>query len=372
MSTLLVIAIATVGYTYLGYPLLIALLTRFRRPRPLPRGGSTPTVSVLVPVYNGARYLPEKLRSLLEMDYPEDRLEIIVYSDGSDDESCEIVAGVAAEDPRVRLLRSAKRLGKPTALNEMMRVATGEVLLLTDVRQPVVPGALRALVDELEDPSVACVSGNLVLRGNTGAGIYWRYENWLRQKEAGLRSMLGATGPIYAIRAADMVHVPEDVILDDMWIPMRLRLMGRRNAFAEAAIAYDDAFENEREFGRKVRTLAGNFQLLFLLPALLNPLRNPSFFEFFSHKILRLAGPFVLVALLASSAAAATADLAAPGAGHALIVAILVLQLCFYLLALFPRLGGRAGTVARSFVVMNAAAVVGLFRCLRRTQRVTW
>jgi poly-beta-1,6-N-acetyl-D-glucosamine synthase len=372
VPTLLLVAFVILGYTYFGYPLLVALRARLRPVKRLPPPGRDPTISVLIPVYNGARYLPEKLRTLREASYPADLVEIILYSDGSDDGTDEIAAEIAAADPRVRVLRSERRLGKPTALNAMRKVASGEVLVLTDVRQPVVPGVLRALVDELGDPSVACVSGNLVLLGSTGAGIYWRYENWLRQQEARAGSMLGATGPIYAIRAADMVPVPEDVILDDMWIPMRLRLLGRRTAFAETAVVYDEAFENEREFGRKVRTLAGNFQLLLLLPSLLNPLRNPSFFEFFSHKLLRLAGPFVLVALLAASALGSLDALSSTGPGGGWIFAALLGQLVFYLLAVFPRLGGRVGTVARAFVVMNAAAVVGLVRCVRGTQRVTW
>jgi cellulose synthase/poly-beta-1,6-N-acetylglucosamine synthase-like glycosyltransferase len=358
-------ALLTIGYTYFGYPLLVALLARARRERPRLDPGWTPTVSVLIPVYNAARYLPEKLRSLRELDYPAERVELLVYSDGSDDGSAEVAEEIAASDPRVRVLRAPRRLGKPAALNEMMRIARGEVFLLTDIRQPLVPGALRALVERLADPGVGCVSGNLVLQGDTGAGLYWRYENWIRRQEGRFRSMLGVTGPIYAIRARDMVPLPPEVILDDMWIPMRLRLAGRRIVFAEGAVAYDEAFGDEREFGRKVRTLAGNFQLLLLLPALLNPLRNPSFFEFFSHKLLRLACPFVLVSLLVASALAA-------GAGEGWAAGLLLGQAAFYLAALFPRLAGRVGGVARSFVVMNAAAVVGLVRCVSGTQRVTW
>lgn len=372
MSLFIIAAVAILAYTYAGYPLLVALLARVRRGGPSRDPAHTPTVSVLIPAYNGASYLPEKLRSLRELDYPAERVEVLVYSDGSDDDTCEVAEAIARTDPRVRVIRARERRGKPTALNTMVPMARGEVLLLTDVRQPLVPGALRALVEQLADPEVGCVSGNLVLRGETGAGLYWRYENWIRREEARLRSMLGVTGPIYAIRARDMAPLPEDVILDDMWIPMRLRLAGRRIAFAEGAVAFDEAFRDEREFGRKVRTLAGNFQLLRLLPALLNPLRNPSFFEYVSHKLLRLVCPFVLVGLFLASAAAALGVATAAGAGEGWIVGLLLGQILFYLVALFPRLGGRVGGVARSFVVMNAAAVVGLIRCLSRTQRVTW
>src|SRR6185503_16153548 len=154
-------------------------------------------------------------------------------------------------------------------------------------------------------PRVACVSGNLVLRGAGGAGAYWRYENWIRDKEARFRGMVGVTGPIYAIRRADMAELPRGIILDDMWVPMRLRLAGRRIVFAREAVALDDAFADAREYGRKVRTLAGNYQLFALLPRLLVPFANPSWFETFSHKLLRLVCPWALLVLLAASGWAA-------------------------------------------------------------------
>jgi cellulose synthase/poly-beta-1,6-N-acetylglucosamine synthase-like glycosyltransferase len=272
----------------------------------------------------------------------------------------------------VQHLRSDARRGKPIGVNHMLTVATGEVLLMTDVRQPLVPEALRALVNKLADPSVACVSGNLVLRGEAGSGAYWRYENWIRKQEASFRGMVGVTGPIYAIRRADMRPLPDDVILDDMWVPMRLRLEGKRILFAEEAIAYDDAFGDKREYGRKVRTLAGNYQLFALLPALLIPFRNPSWFEIFSHKLLRLVCPWALALMLLASALA----LIFPGdMPPLLLLALQVLlggQVVFYLLAVIGERGGKLGSLARTFVVLNTAAVVGLFRYLRGTQKVTW
>src|SRR5262249_12350664 len=159
------------------------------------------------------------------------------------------------------------------------------------------------------------------------------------------------------------------IILDDMWVPMRLRLEGRTILFAEEAVAFDDAFADAREYGRKVRTLAGNYQLFALLPALLVPFKNPSWLETFSHKILRLVCPWALAVLLGSSGAWASD----PG-GSALNVAAKVLlggQVAFYVLALLGERMGRLGSLARTFVVLNTAAVVGLYRFVTGRQRVT-
>ena len=360
-------------YAYVGYPLAVAALARVRPARRLRDPDFTPTVSALIPVYNGASYLESKIRSLQALDYPHERLQIILYSDGSEDDTPVVARRLAAEDPRIQVLVSPMRRGKPTALNEMTRVASGEVLLLTDVRQPLEGGALRALVERLADPAIACVSGNLVLIGNAGAGAYWRYENWIRRMEARFRTMVGVTGPLYVIRRADMTPLPHDVILDDMLVPMRRVVEGRRVDFAEEAVAYDEAFGDQREFGRKVRTLAGNFQLLALMPELLDPRRNPAFFEFVSHKLLRLVSPFLLAILFISSAVAV---LDAPATDSAfvanLLVALWIGQVVFYISAIFPALGGRVGRLARTFVVMNYAALVGMLRFMRGTQNVTW
>jgi len=372
MTLLIAAALVTLAYTYCGYPLLVGLLARVRPAQVKRDPAYVPSVSVCIPVFNGAQYLEAKVRSLRELDYPTDRIEVLLYSDGSTDETREIAERLAAADPRIRVMGTTQRRGKPSALNEMVQVARGEVLLLTDIRQPLTPGALRALTEYFADPTVGCASGNLVLLGQSGPGAYWRYENWIRMQEGRFRSMLGVTGPIYAVRTADVAPLPSDVILDDMWVPMRLRLEGKRIVFSERAVAFDEAFQDEREFGRKVRTLAGNFQLLVLLPQLLNPLRNPSFFEFFSHKLLRLACPFLLVGLFLATTLLTTGAAFDAEIPREMAATLWVGQLGFYLLALLPRFGGKVGTLARSFTVMNFAVLVGLLRFLRGSQRITW
>ncbi|WP_437968878.1 glycosyltransferase family 2 protein [Sorangium sp. So ce260] len=368
------LAVAVLVYTYFGYPIVIGILARLWPAQRKEDPSYVPTVTACIPVYNAASYLPAKVESLFALDYPRDKLEVLLYSDGSTDDTVLVARQLAERDPRVKVIVSEARRGKPIGVNTMLGVATGEVLLMTDVRQPLVSGALRALVRLLADPNAGCVSGNLVLKGSAGSGAYWRYENWIRLQEGRFRSMVGVTGPIYAIRRADMGQLPEGVILDDMWVPMRLRLEGRSILFAQDAIAYDDAFGDEREFGRKVRTLAGNYQLFSLLPALLVPFRNPSWFEIFSHKLLRLVCPWALAALLITSTAAWVGAEASGDVSWTLYAtrALFGGQAAFYLLAVLGGAAGKLGSLARTFVVLNAAAVVGLWRFARGSQKVTW
>lgn len=364
-------AFGLLAYTYAGYPLLIATLAKVA-PHSTERDPAyTPSVSALIPAYNVEKYLDAKLDSLLALDYPKDKFEILIYCDGSDDRTWEILERRAAEDPRVRPIKSEARSGKPTALNVMREAARGEILLLTDARQPLVPGALRALVQHFVDESVGCVSGNLVLEGEGGAGVYWRYESWIRRNEAKFRSMVGVTGPIYAIRKKDLQPVPNDIVLDDLFTPMRLRFEGKKILFEPAAIATDDAFADEREFGRKTRTLAGNYQMFARMPGLLDPSKNPSFFETFSHKALRLAAPPLLVVCLLGSAKHALSP------GGSIVTRLLAGglfggQAIFYAAAAAGPRAGRLAGVARSFVVFNAASVVGFWRFMKGSQRVTW
>jgi hypothetical protein len=183
--------------------------------------------------------------------------------------------------------------------------------------------------------------------------------------------MVGVTGPIYAIRKDDLPLLPEDIILDDLFTPMTLRLQGKKLIFEKAAVAIDQAFDDDREFGRKARTLAGNYQAFARLPQLLNPFKNPSFLETFSHKILRLAGPGLLVALAASSAHHALSPKSST-ATRLVMGSLAGAQVLFYAAAAAGPRAGKLPGVARTFVMMNAASVVGLWRWARGAQKVTW
>jgi cellulose synthase/poly-beta-1,6-N-acetylglucosamine synthase-like glycosyltransferase len=373
--TVVVLCAVLLFYTYFGYPIAIGVLARLHPLRlPGPRDAPTalPRITVCLPVHNGGRFLAEKLDSLLRQDYPPDRLDVIVYCDGCSDDSEEIArryAQSAGAGGRIQVVASSERLGKPTALNKVRDLAGGELLLLNDVRQPLSPGSARALAAPFRHPEMGCTTGNLVLRGAAGSGVYWRYENWIRRQESRFRSVVGMSGAIAMVRRADLPALPADLILDDVFIPMTLRRRGKRVLFVAEAEAYDAAFEDEQEFGRKVRTLAGNYQLFGLMPGLLLPFVNPSWFETISHKVMRLCAPWLMALIAVASAA-----LAVSAAGPAAVTGglLLGLQVVFYGAALAGNRAGRFAGIARTFVVLNAAAVLGLWRYVTRGQRVTW
>jgi cellulose synthase/poly-beta-1,6-N-acetylglucosamine synthase-like glycosyltransferase len=370
------VTLALLAYTYFGYPILIGLCARLRPVKwndaDVDMDVPSPSITVCLPVFNGGSYLPAKIASLLAQDYPIESIEILVYCDGCTDDTESIARAVAASPEargRVRVLVSPERRGKPTALNTMAAAATGDLLLMNDVRQPLSGGAFRALARAMRDERVGCATGNLVLEGPAGSGVYWRYENWMRAQESAFRGVVGMTGPLAMMRRADFAPLPGDLILDDVWIPMRLALLGKRVAFVAEAEARDAAFEDDREFKRKARTLAGNYQLFGLLPALLNPFSNPIWFETISHKIMRLCAPWLMLILAVASVCAA---MSSTGTLAGVMWILVVGQALFYLGAAAGPRGGRIAGVARTFVVLNVAAVVGLARHLTGRQRVTW
>lgn len=297
-------------YTYFGYPLLLSAWRALRRKR-VKKGEILAPVSVIVAVYNEERVIERKLKNLFELDYPPPLLEIIVSSDGSTDGTEAKVSRWQERHPNgppLLLLTAPTHVGKAAALNRAVVHARGEILLFTDARQMLDRNAVRELVANFADDRVGAVSGELILMDRpggeraAGVGLYWRYEKWLRKMESDVDSMLGATGALYAIRKALYDPIPAETILDDVLIPMQAVFKGYRTVFEPNALAYDlIARRTENEFSRKVRTLAGNYQLLGAIDALWSWRRNRLFFQYFSHKVARLVAPFMLILLLFSN-----------------------------------------------------------------------
>lgn len=342
---------ALVTYVLALYPALLALGV-FRKAPPVAARPVRKTVSLLLPVRNGERWMRAKLESIFGLDYPAELLEVIVISDGSSDGTEEAARGF----PQVRLLRIPPS-GKAAALNAGMREATGEILFFTDVRQPLDPQCLKVLVSQFSDPRVGAASGELIIRRGATAeeeqvGLYWRYEKRIRKEHSRINSVLGATGAIYAMRRELASPLPPDCLLDDVHLPLLAFLRGYRVIFVEEALAYDDPAGLEQEFRRKVRTLAGVYQLLRRFPALLTP-RNRMWIHTLSHKFGRLLLPYALLALLVSSVL-----LAAPWAA-----AIAGAQAAFYgLAAMDPWVGERsrlkaATALARTFTALMLATL---------------
>ncbi len=363
------VCLGILGYTYAGYPLAIALLARLHSRSIATDQSWRPRVSVLCSVYNGSAEIAAKFASIRDLDYPSELIDIWFYDDCSSDDSRVQLDAFAKQFANVHAISGLERAGKPTALNRLAAEAAGEVFLLTDIRQLLSATSLTHLVAALADPSIGCVGGTLELENRSGtgagAGAYWRYERWIRRNESRFRSVVGVSGSLYAIRSCNFPVIPADMILDDLFVPMTVRMAGKRVVLIDDAIATDHAADDGREFARKVRTLAGNYQLMARMPRLLVPLLNPSWFEWVSHKLLRLVCPWALIGLAACSGIGALT-------GSPLMIGLIGVQAAAYTAALLGPTAGKLGRLARTFVVLNSAAVVGLSRFIRGKQAITW
>jgi cellulose synthase/poly-beta-1,6-N-acetylglucosamine synthase-like glycosyltransferase len=322
-------------------------------------------------VRNEEKVLETKLRNLLALDYPPG--ELIVVSDGSTDRT-ETILRQFEREAGVHVILSPTSRGKAAGINDALQLAHGEIVVFTDARQMLEPDAVRKLAENFADPEVGCVSGELMLgdlehgESSQGVGLYWRMEKQVRELEAASGSMVGATGALYAVRRELLTTLPATTILDDVYLPLWVVRQGKRAVFDGRAHAWDRPnLGAEREFARKVRTLSGNYQLVQLAPWLLSR-SNPIRFEFVSHKLMRLAVPFALAAVLGSSMI-----LTGPFYRVALI-----LQFVFYalsVLALSHTMGrgilARIADASGTFVMLNGAAVVALVNFVTG-RRVAW
>jgi len=359
-------------YTYAGYPLWLWLRSQWRR-APILRSSCMPSVSLVMVVRNEEQVLPRKLRNLLSLDYPPDKFEIVVVSDGSKDGTERILAEFAKE-ARVRWASNPQSRGKASGLNEAIALARGEIVVFTDARQQIDGNALQLLMENFADPHVGCVSGELMLgdpdSGETGKGMgmYWRVEKRIREMESDSGSVIGATGAFYAARRELLSTVPDQLILDDVYIPLSILRQRRRVLFDSRARAWDvPDLGATREFARKVRTLSGNYQLVQAAPWLLTR-ENPARFQFISHKLMRLVSPFALTAVFVSSLLL----LSNPVYRFALVLQIFLYGLSLMAvtsLALGPL--ARVADAALTFVLLNCAALVA-FANFVSGRKVAW
>jgi len=334
--------------SYCGYGLWIAWCARYRpnpaRPHHAP-DDELPAVTCVISARNEASLIGRKIATVRAQDYPQDKIFILVVSDGSSDQTDGVVRTWSRRDERIRLMRLEHASGKPAAINCARPRIRTDLAVFMDVRQELTPRAIRDLVAYFADPTVGVVSGDLRVKGD----MYWRYERFVRRCESRSGSMVQTTGSLYAIRTADIPPIPPTTILDDVYIPLSVALTGRRIVMAEAAGSLDVATATVKsEFVRKVRTLAGLVQICHILKGCLHPTRNPAWGRFILHKLSRLACPYALVALFVGS-------FLAPHWGYRLVLTGLVLTL--FMAATAP-LGVRfrLASVTTSFLALNAAA----------------
>ncbi len=393
-------SLALVAYAYAGYPALLAALSAARGRAPA-GAAPLPRLSVVIAAHNEGTRIAARVRDVLAQDYPPALLRVIVVDDGSSDDTAQAACAVAAADARVYVVQLAANGGKAAALNrgaaeidrawqdrDERHIAQStspdddaprhDIIAFADARQRYAPGALRALVAAFGDTRVGAVSGALVIAAthraangapeaaadiaspnatSDGVGLYWRIERRLRADEARLGWLHGVSGANHALRRALFVPIPVGTILDDMWLPLQVCLRGARVWHADDAIAIDaPSAASAEEFRRKLRTLSGNWQLIARIPALLLPWRNPVWFAWWSHKLLRLLAPWALLLALLSSALA-------PGTFYRFA---LLAQLAAYAAALAALCWPRPARcvpllpAAAAFVMLNAAALLAL------------
>ncbi|HLJ90398.1 MAG TPA: glycosyltransferase family 2 protein [Candidatus Angelobacter sp.] len=360
-------------YVYLGYPLLLSLIASLRRSRTAELG-YTPAISVLIAACNEEAGIRQKLEQTVQLEYPADKLEILVLSDGSQDRTDEIVN--AFPDPRVRLVRIPQRMGKTNAQNEGVKQAKGEVLIFSDATTIYHSLALRYLAANYSDPRVGAVSGRYKYfdpneSSPTGMGTmaFWNYENNIKVSQSRISTLTGCCGCIYSVRKSAYTDLAPDVI-SDLVQPLWAIQKGYRVVFEDRALAYEETTEStSEEFSMRVRVITRGMRGLLSVPELLKPWKNPwTAFQLFSHKILRWLVPVLLLLVLCGNLALLH---------QPVFRSFLVLQLCFYALALLQTIvplhrQWKILGVPLYFCTLNAAALMSTIELLRGKKYVVW
>ena len=359
-------SLGALAWTHVGYPAAMGALARLR-PRPVRREDVTPSVALVVSAHDEEAVIGRRVENLLALDYPPERLEIVVASDGSTDRTDAIVEEIAAGESRVRLL-PCPREGKVAAQHRSVRETSSDVLAFTDANTEWKADALRKLVRNLADPEVGYVCGQLRLESPDGQnleGLYWRYEVWVRERESACSSITAGNGAIYAVRRE--VYVEDDPKFGhDFGFPYLMEQAGRRAVYDPEAVAVEKpASEPEDEYGRKVRMNARSWGHI-VTGRMFRRTRPLYMAELVSHRVLRYSSGFLHVALLVSNVALVTL-----GPFYRLFLA---LQLGGLSLAAAGkmRLPVPGARLAYYYYVVTKATAAGLVRYLRSGTPQTW
>ncbi len=382
------ILLLIVFYTFAGYAIFLAFLLpvkRFfsgKRGNDFPEASEAPRVCMFMAAYNESTYADAKVANLLELDYPQDKIQYLWITDGSDDGTPDLLK----KYPQMEVHHLSERRGKIHAMNRGMHFVDASIVIFSDSNTMLCKDAIRIIVETFNDPKVGCIAGEkrieeLGVDGAAGSGenIYWKFESWIKRMDSELNSVVGAVGELFAIRTALYTEVENDTILDDFIISLRVAEQGYRIAYTPNAYAIESASINiSEELKRKVRIAAGGLQTIGRLKELLNPLRFGWLsVQYFSHKVLRwTVAPLALFALLFIN------FFLVRGTGQWLpnnfYSIFFYFQLFMYLLALLGWfLEGRKFRfkilfVPFYFVIMNYASILGIIRFLKGKQSVNW
>jgi cellulose synthase/poly-beta-1,6-N-acetylglucosamine synthase-like glycosyltransferase len=368
------VSAAALLYTYAGYPLLVWIYSRLR-PKRVRRNDIEPTVSFVITAYNEEKDLARKLKNTLALDYPKEKLEIIVSSDGSTDRTDEIVREFTGQG--VKLLRVEGRLGKTVAQNRAVEIAAGEIVLFSDATTIYKTDVLRRVVRNFADESVGCVAGKLIYVDpndssvGDGARSYWNYETFIKQAESLACSLIGVSGCLYAARRKNYVPMYAEAC-SDFLIATKIREQNLRTVYEPEAVAVEETNNRtDKELKMRVRVIAQTFTDLWRHRRMLNPFRAGFYaVELFSHKVLRYAVPLFLLLLYFSNLVLAF---------HSpFFDFFLLFQLLFYVLAAAGWLLDRAGisfkllSLPLYFVLANVAVVIAFYKFLRGERFAAW
>jgi cellulose synthase/poly-beta-1,6-N-acetylglucosamine synthase-like glycosyltransferase len=366
---------AGVVYAYIGYPALIWALSRLFGRTPAPPAineADLPRLTLLIAAYNEESVIEARIQNALALNYPRQKLEIVIASDGSDDGTAEICRRY---EGRIRPMLFPHRRGKAATLNAAMEALDTDVVVLSDANTSMERDALLLLARWFAEPDVGAVCGRLVLdeagAGGNGDGVYWRYETFLKTCEARLGGLLGANGAIYAVRRGLFSPLPPGTLVDDFIIPLAARMRsGCRIVYEREAIACEETAPGlSAEFRRRSRIGTGGSRALRVLWPLLGPRYGWTAFTLWSHKILRWACPFLLIGAFVSAMALS---------GAPLYRLALIAQLAFYTLCIVGIVLPAGRTLPHPlrlcpmFAGMNLALFMGVLRGLRNDQSGVW
>ena len=373
-QTIFWLSVAALFYTYVGYPLFVYLISRFF-PKPISRADFAPFVTVLITAYNEERDIRAKLENTLQIDYPKEKLEILVASDCSNDKTDEIVKEFAAKN--VKLYRQTERLGKTMAQNAAVEKAAGEIILFSDATTMYEPDVLSAMLPNFADKTVGCVAGKLIYIDDSrspvgkGAKSYWNYETFLKESESRACSLIGASGCLYAVRKTAYQPMYAEACSDFLICTILYR-QGLRSVYEPKAVCTEETNRRtDKEMRMRVRVISQTFTDLWRNRAMLNPLKSGFYaIELISHKVFRYAVPLFLILLFFSSA-----FLAFPSTVFAVIFA---LNIAFYLSALIGWLLEKKEkplgilAIPLYFVLTNLASLIGFYKFLSGERYARW
>ncbi|MBU2541256.1 MAG: glycosyltransferase family 2 protein [Candidatus Omnitrophica bacterium] len=368
------LSIFLIGYAYILYPMLLFLFDKFIQRPKFTTTENLPKVSLIIAAYNEEKVIEKRIKNCLELDYPKDRLEIIIASDGSDDRTNEIVRRYNLDG--VILFDYSKRQGKANVLNETLPRTKHGIIIFSDANAFFEPDAIKKLVCYFDDSRIGCVCGLLKFVNAQGSdsaeleNFYWRYETFLKKIEGARGSLLGANGPIYAIRKELFIPCPSDTIVEDFFIPMKILEKGYKVFYEKEAVAIEETTKHIiQEKQRRIRIGAGDFQALFRLLPMLNPLKGFSSFSFWSHKVLRWLAPFFLIFAVFLNLFLLMDPL------YKLVFAM---QCIFYICAVVGQILSWSGinikpiNLCYYFVSMNLSLLIGFVRYITGRQSVAW